>query len=257
VFKPPAFLGGSNKKEALLYQTRSLQTHGEFVQGVCKHKRDDDDTLGCTIHGDDHDSYCISTGIPTALLHLQDSIFERLLACDAVLFPEQFLDAIKVDADLSLVWPHFAVFLLTDDEHGMLQYAYKSSDQETLSDVAYLYQQTIDGHHKKQAEWDGVVLAAKEATTAAVCTGRTTTWIATYVAMHAAKAHSSPVSARIAAWTALSAWQHTTWAEEDAILASGYGSWMKTEYPQPAKQSVTEVQRDKLLSLLKEAPVEA
>lgn len=70
--------------------------------------------VGCIIHGCNHSAYETELGIPEKLAHLEDRIFEGLPLDLAKTWPNRFLQAIKPGADLSKVWPKFAIFLLTD-----------------------------------------------------------------------------------------------------------------------------------------------
>jgi hypothetical protein len=59
--------------------------------------------VGCTLHDTDHGRYESDLGIPVALAHLQDRLFELMPLADAKDFPREFLEAIPIGADLSLV----------------------------------------------------------------------------------------------------------------------------------------------------------
>jgi len=79
--------------------------------------------VGCTLESYDHARYPIELGVPEVLAYLEDGLFERLPPSHAQLWPERFLTSINVGADLSGVWPQFAVWLLSDPVHGVLRYA--------------------------------------------------------------------------------------------------------------------------------------
>ena len=70
--------------------------------------------VGCTVHSSSHAAYEKDLGIPQVLARLEDRIFENIPNDLALTWPERFLSAIGVGADLSKVWPKFAIFLLTD-----------------------------------------------------------------------------------------------------------------------------------------------
>jgi hypothetical protein len=59
--------------------------------------------VGCTIKSEKHSEYEERFGIPMILAHLEDSIFEGLPNSQAMLWPMQFMSAIPVGSDLSLV----------------------------------------------------------------------------------------------------------------------------------------------------------
>lgn len=94
--------------------------------------------VGCTIHSDRHSNYETELGIPTVLARLEDRIFEGLDNKRAMLWPEQFLSAIKTGADLSKVWPKFAIFLLTDKSQC-------DNRHSSCELVAKAYQDELDG----------------------------------------------------------------------------------------------------------------
>ena len=70
--------------------------------------------VGCTIHSDEHSAYETELGIPEILARLEDRIFENIPDELAKTWPLRFLESINIGADLSKVWPKFAIFLLTD-----------------------------------------------------------------------------------------------------------------------------------------------
>src|SRR5260370_19586879 len=77
--------------------------------------------VGCSIHGNEHAQYEVELGVPRQLAYLQDRIFEGMPLAEAKTFPFAFLQAIPVGADLSLIVPHFMVWLLGDPEHGTMR----------------------------------------------------------------------------------------------------------------------------------------
>ena len=120
--------------------------------------------VGCTIHGSNHEDYETELGIPRILARLEDGIFENLPNGTAKKWPKEFLEAINVGADLSGIWPKFAVWLLTDKKYGVLQYAKTDKQKIAIKNVAELYTK-----HKtvSREEWNkarGDVYDASEAT---------------------------------------------------------------------------------------------
>lgn len=83
--------------------------------------------VGCTIHSSQHASYETELGIPAKLAHLEDVVFENLTNGDAKAWPERFLKAIPVGADLQWVWADFAAWMMDDAEWGI---AHKTEDAE-------------------------------------------------------------------------------------------------------------------------------
>lgn len=114
--------------------------------------------VGCTIEGSDHSKYQSVLGIPTVLAHLEDAIFEGLPNGEAQKFPVQFLQAIKPGADLSLVWPKFAVWLMKDLE----QYAQGRQDVlDVLRRVGELYRRVIQGEQVPVREFEEAAWGAR------------------------------------------------------------------------------------------------
>lgn len=90
-------------------------------------------------------------GVPQALAGVQDRLFETLPTPENQAFAVAFLDAIPVGADLSLVWPHLAVWLLTDPVYGVVQHL---GEQRAVAErVADLYQQLIAGVEVTRQQW--------------------------------------------------------------------------------------------------------
>lgn len=110
-------------KEKYLARVRAHKEADEIVHQWIEWK-DGWDAIGCTVHSDDHKAYETELGIPEVLAHLEDRIFDGLPFDHlAMLWPERFLSAIRVGADLSRVWPQFAVWFLTDPQHGVIRFS--------------------------------------------------------------------------------------------------------------------------------------
>jgi hypothetical protein len=88
--------------------------------------------VGCTIHSSDHASYETELGIPTALAYLEDRMFESMSNGKALEWPERFLKAVPVGADLSGVVPQFLAWLMLDETYGV---AFTTTDEE-IADLA-------------------------------------------------------------------------------------------------------------------------
>jgi len=68
--------------------------------------------VGCTLEAYDHSRYPIELGLPAWLARLEDSIFEGLPTELAMTWPERFLQAIPVGAELEVVRHRLAVVRL-------------------------------------------------------------------------------------------------------------------------------------------------
>lgn len=95
--------------------------------------------VGCTIHGSEHDKYEIELGIPSWLAKVEDRIFEGLPNERAKIWPEQFLEAINVGANLETVRAPFLVYILksTLDKFDHRKYP---KVLKTIQDVIHLYE---------------------------------------------------------------------------------------------------------------------
>jgi hypothetical protein len=74
--------------------------------------------VGCTIHGETHESFEHELGIPQMLAWLEDVIFEGLPNRYAKTWPERFLSSIAPGKDLSPVGWQFLHWLLTESGLG-------------------------------------------------------------------------------------------------------------------------------------------
>ena len=123
--------------------------------------------VGCTIHGADHVRYETELGIPRILARLEDRIFEGLSNGNAKDFPARFLSAITPGADLSKVWPKFAVWLLVDPKHGIARFTKKDSAQYiAIHRVADLYRDLKDWDERDKAAFKKAAAAAYAAAAA-------------------------------------------------------------------------------------------
>jgi hypothetical protein len=55
------------------------------------------------------------------------------------IWPRRFIEAINTGSDLTTIWPKFAVWLLTDENYGVLQFAKSAETKKAINHVAYLY----------------------------------------------------------------------------------------------------------------------
>lgn len=72
---------------------------------------------------------------------------------EAKTFPYEFIEAVPVGVDLSLVWPKFLHWLLVDPEHGIIKFITKEDWKKAVLEVAALYQRKINGEDVKPNEW--------------------------------------------------------------------------------------------------------
>ena len=193
--------------------------------------------VGCTLEAYEHDRYPIELGIPVELGKLEDEIFESLRRVEAMKWPEAFLEAIPVGADLSLVWPRFAHWLLVDDEHGVIQYAGSHKGARTaIQGVADLFARRIAGNDPTTEEWAAARAAAGAAARAA-------SWGASWAA---------PLAAAGAAWSAV--WAAPLAAARAARVAARAAAGDAAGVAGAAGADAFKSQSTRLLQLLREAP---
>jgi len=134
--------------------------------------------MGCTIQTinlkqgrqirfGDHAAYESELGVPRMLAYLEDGIFEALPKAAALTWPERFLQAIPIGADLSLVGDQFLHWLLVDPVAGVIQFARTEQARKVVQDVADHYAKKIGGATVTREQWDAVRAAAWRARHAA------------------------------------------------------------------------------------------
>lgn len=151
-----AFHGDAQLKSDLL---RELENHrkagqirqGKFVRVGLFRRLFRGCAVGCTIRSynlitgknydyNDYSAYEVGLGIPWVLAELGHRIFNGLPfeVKNTVLWPERFLIAIRTGADLSGVWPQFALWLLNDPYDGVIRFA-NPKVEPVIQHIANLY----------------------------------------------------------------------------------------------------------------------
>ena len=202
-----AFHGDKKIKAKYLKRIRAHAKADEIVKGQYW-ENGKGCAVGCTIHSGRHADYETELGIPRQVARLEDVIFEALENGASKAWPERFLNSIKPGADLRLVWPHFALRLLTDPEHGMEKIAKDfPTTLSAIKKVSALFERVVDGGTVAADEW-----AAEAA--AAAAAGR---WAA---AAEAAEAAAAEAAARAAAAAEASAAAAAAWSAARAAARS-------------------------------------
>jgi hypothetical protein len=116
--------------------------------------------VGCTIHGETHESFERELGIPQMLAWLEDVIFEGLPNRLAKTWPERFLLSIAPGRDLSPVGWRFLHWLLTESEVAEFDHVLIRSAVSRCSDALV---PLID---RRPVDVDAAQLAATGARTA-------------------------------------------------------------------------------------------
>jgi hypothetical protein len=175
--------------------------------------------VGCLLEDPDggHLRYESKFGVPAQLAYLEDGIFESLPDELAIPWPERFMGAIPVGADLSTVWPGFAVWLMTDEEWGMRNVTEDEEVKAICGRVAEGYQRDIDGDPLRDADLEALSWAARDARDAWAVRAAWDAWaVRDARAAWAARAARDAWAVRAvrAAWAARDAWD--AWAARAA-----------------------------------------
>ena len=138
-----AFLGKQEIKDKYIERVSAHYKADEIIQGVYW-ENGKGCAVGCTMESNEnvHEQMEIKLGIPKELAYLEDSIFEGLSNGEAKKFPLQFLKAIPVGADLSLVTSKFMVWQFKDKKLGLKNIDEVKEDKELMSvceDLVALY----------------------------------------------------------------------------------------------------------------------
>jgi hypothetical protein len=211
-----AYHGNQSEKDAILAQLAEHRAHDQIVKG--QYWEDGKGcAVGCTIHGSGHKKYEPIFGIPQALAHIEDAIFEGLPNDRAMDWPIRFMAAIKPGSDLSLVQWKFLHWLLTDENVN------PGINHPTVKDAIKL---TAD---LMKILSDGGVVSESAAESAAWSAEGSAAWISAESARSAvwsaaeSAARSAAMSARSAAWSAA---EGATWS---AVWSARSAVWSAAE----------------------------
>ena len=173
-----AFHGDKKLKSAMLAEVKKHEKADQIIQGT--YGRQNGDWKGCAVacsvrslakikgeklveQYNSHSRYEIDLGIPLSIAYLEDSLFEGMEVEDAKKFPAQFIKAIPVGADLSLVSAKFMVFVLNDT----LQHKEVLKNEKVVKavkGVIQLWEDVINGKYVgKDKELESAESAARSA----------------------------------------------------------------------------------------------
>jgi hypothetical protein len=213
-----AYHGDSKIKARYVRRMEGHRKADELVQGCTwesnGHQRGC--AVGCCFHNYDHSRGPIEIGVPEVLVRLEDYIFEGLPLAEAKKWPSRFLKAIPVGADLSVVWPQFAVWLLIDKKHGVILFAGGRDDvRKAIEQTAALWQRVVDGESAESLKEEfAAAYAAADAAAYAAYAAYAAAYAAYAAADAAARAayaaRAAADAARAAAYAAYAA-RHVHW----------------------------------------------
>ena len=232
-----AYLNDQKIKEDILAQLKSHREADQIIKG--KYWQNGKGcAVGCTIHSGDHTEYETRFGIPAALAHIEDKIFQGLENDKAMLWPERFMSAIPVGADLSLVQWKLLNWILTDEKvnpginHDLVK--------KEVAAVAQLMDQMACGKDVAEIAASAAWSAERSARSA---------WSAERSARSARSAARSAVSA---AWSAVSAVSAARSAVSAVRSAAWSAAWSAADSAACAAWSASYLaMSEKLIQLLK------
>lgn len=155
-----AFHGSQELKDFVLNQLAIHREADKLVKGQYW-ENGKGCAVGCTLqaislrngkeieHGD-HQNYESELGIPRIIAKLEDRFFEALPNGESQNWPEKFTNAIVPGADLTMVWPKFAYWLLTEE---VPPHTKNEKVKVALAEVAALYKEWIDGTKPITERW--------------------------------------------------------------------------------------------------------
>ena len=167
-----AFHGKQEIKDKYLDRIRKHRLADELIRGATG-EGGKGCAVWCTLNKYSHVAYETELGIPQSIARLEDGIFESLPEMIAMEWPERFLAAIEPGADLSFVISHWFVWMLTDPQDGVLQYAKTERSREAIQKVSDLYARRAAGENvgdkefRPAADDDAAAAAAYAAAAAA------------------------------------------------------------------------------------------
>jgi len=247
-----AFHKSPSLKKDMVAEIMNHQKLDKIIKGTYGTKFDDKEfrgcAVGCSIHSynirtgksirtNDHSAYETELGIPEYLARLEDYLFEAMPDDKAMKWPAEFMKAIPVGANLSMVAPKFISGTLKDVVKLKKVKGNKAVVKAVL-DIAKLWEKVASGHTPKSATWSAAESAARSAAhpaaesavrlaalSAAESVARLSAWSAAESAVRLAALSAESV-ARLSAWSAaesavrLAAWS----AAESAVRLAAWSA---------------------------------
>ena len=140
-----AYHGDPGIKEEILIRLQWHRVHDEFVQGMywCEHEHKGC-AVGCTIHSDNHMDYERLFGIPVALAHVEDHIFEIMSVEDSKGWPIAFMEVIQPGQDLSKVAWKLLLWMYEQDSVQHIKRGIRAQEKmyEQVHDLLTTYIET-------------------------------------------------------------------------------------------------------------------
>jgi hypothetical protein len=246
----------STKKLLAFHNDRAIQK--KYLTRVSDHRKADQIVqghgywngregcaVGCTLHSRNHAAYEAELGIPVILARLEDRIFEGLERKRARTWPERFLQAPKIGADLSMVWPQFAHWMLVDPHSGVIKFAKTDTTRNAIQAVADLFSRWIAGVKPPREEWRRC--RSNAAAAAAAASASASASAAVSAAAYAATANAAAASAAYA--NAAATYASAAAYADDAAAYAAYAAYT-------TRKKFFDLASEKLLALMTAAPAE-
>jgi hypothetical protein len=205
--------------------------------------------VACTFDKYDHTRGPVEIGIPTELMGLNDFFFENLPDKESQAWPEAFLAAPRIGADLRLVRDRFTLWLLTDELAPL-----KSKHCEAMGDW---FRRLVNGENPSREEGEKIARAAWAAWAAWDAWDARAAWAAWAAWDARAARDASDASDARAAWAAWAAWDaRDAWDASDARAArAAWAAWDAWDARDAEATKSVIRQSEALLRLMAEAPV--
>ena len=243
-----AFHNSEEIKKRYLSRVAAHRKADELVRGI-GWENGKGCAVGCTLEDYDHSKYESELGIPEWLARVEDCLFEGMSESKSHTWPEKFLSAIPVGADLGPIKSKFICILLQHSIQSMKAAKYdaekfpyvKAAIDGSISAVEVMIRaQTDGGIEAARSAWSAAEPAAASAARSAWSAARSVARSARSAAQSARSAARS--AAQSAAWAAWSAAQSAAWAARSAAQSAQSAA---------AESAAYDYYADELLKLLK------
>lgn len=187
--------------------------------------------------------------IKMEITYLQNCIYEGLKTPDFKDWPELFSSSIKEHSDLSMIWPKFAIELLSNDEFGALKYVKDNTFQEqstAINNVLELFSEWVtSGNEPSRHRW--AISSVNAANAASAANTASAVWT-----MRAQSAKWAAKAARKESAVKAEKTANATWTAADASVM-----WVVSAMKAAStdREDFWLWARDTLVQLLKEAPI--
>jgi hypothetical protein len=153
-----AFNGDVNIKNNILIQLKNHYDNKQIIKSRGFDNEKGGGAIECIIHEEAYYKLQTNLGIPLTLGYVINNIYHGLQ--DKYLsqnLPFKFIESICVGADLTLVWPKFALWLIKDEKYGFSKF-FKSSRKKNdlITYVINLYDRVIKNDNINNDEWQHI-----------------------------------------------------------------------------------------------------